>query len=179
MIKIVITNYLCNLNPPVLLGLQHHDLIVLFQLLFLNLILIISFKYFQPQRVLIKNQHTSTQMIAIKYLDRDLCSTLPRTLPLNAEHQWCRPVWDSVVMKDDLPSLKDSKMLMPTTFRSLHQTTAGHNPGDDTSPGDRTPPRTSSCSGWGRWFLPSSHPTKESAFPGRCCWPPPFKYHSL
>ena len=44
-------------------------------------------EYFQPQRVLIKNQHTSTQMIAIKYLDRDLCSTLPRTLPLNAEHQ--------------------------------------------------------------------------------------------
>ena len=64
-----------------------HDLVVLLQPLFLNLILNISSEYFQPQRVLIKNQHTSTQMIAIKYLDRDLCSTLPRTLPLNAEHQ--------------------------------------------------------------------------------------------
>ena len=77
-------------------------------------------------------------------------------------------VWFCSDERRSPPSLKDSKMLVPITFRSLHQTTAGHNPGDDTSLVERTPPRTSSCSGWGRWFLPSSHPTKGSAFPGRC-----------
>ena len=39
-----------------------HDQIVLFQPLFLNLILDISFEYFQPQRVLIKNWTCKTKI---------------------------------------------------------------------------------------------------------------------
>ena len=52
-----------------------------------------------------------------------------------------------------------------------HHHSAGHHPGDATTLGECTPPRTGSSNDGGVRLLPASLSTKGSSFPGRCCDP--------
>ena len=87
---------------------------------------------------------------------------------------WCAPPPGCMLL---LCNLLVEKMSTPAWLHVVvvqprrHHHSAGHHPGDATTLGECTPPRTGSSNDGGVRLLPASLSTKGSSFPGRCCDP--------